>query len=239
MPKLFANIRIAPSTEAAEFMFGKDCVKKNEASLLHNGVDLSVYRYDEMKRNEIRQEFNIEAGTLLVGHVGRFNEQKNHTFLLKIFKKIYGVNSNAKLLLVGDGNLKEEIRNKALEMGIGDSIIFTGIRSDIPAMLSAMDVLVMPSFYEGMPNTVIEAQATGLRCVISDTITKEADVTGLVHYLSLNATDVEWAETTISQAKFPRKNTAEDFCINEYDIENVANKFISLMGMEESCCKLK
>lgn len=228
MPRLFANIRIAPSTEAAEFMFGKECVKKGHANILYNGVDLSVYRYDDKKRNQIRQEFNIDKGTILIGHIGRFTEQKNHMFLLEVFKKLHKTDANTKLLLVGEGNLEEKIRSKAKELEIEDLIIFAGKRLDIPDILSAMDVFVMPSLYEGMPNTVIEAQATGLPCVIADTITSEANITGLVHYLPLGKTEV-WVEKVLSVIHSSREETYDDFLKNQYDIKSVIEQFTKLI----------
>ncbi len=224
MPRLFANVRIAPSTEAAEFMFGKGCVEKGRAALLHNGVDLSVYRYDEKCKEDIRKEFNIAEDAFVIGHVGRFQEQKNHLFLLEIFHHIHQKNEKAILLLVGKGELEEKIREKAEALGISDRVIFAGVRSDIPALLSAMDVYVFPSFYEGMPNTVIEAQATGLPCVISDTITKEANITGLVEYLPLNDAK-NWAEHALAAEQQPRQDTKQAFVEQKYDINSVAKHF--------------
>ena len=116
---------------------------------------------------------------------------------------------------------------KAKETGIFENVILTGIRSDIPALLSAMDVFVFPSLYEGMPNTVIEAQATGLPCIISDSITEEADITGLVKYVPLEHSAEKWAEIVLSVDTSKRKYTHIEFINNGYDIKSVAEKFIS------------
>lgn len=228
MPRLFANVRIAPSTEAAEFMFGKGSVKKGRAALLHNGVDLSVYRYHKTSRDAIRKEFGIAEDAFAVGHVGRFQEQKNHLFLLEVFHQIHQKNEKAVLLLVGNGELEKQIREKAEALGISDNVIFTGVRSDVPDLLSAMDVFAFPSLYEGMPNTVIEAQATGLSCVISDTITKEANITGLVEYLPLGDASA-WAERVMAAAQKPRLDTTEHFVNKRYDIHSVAEHFTKLV----------
>lgn len=228
MPRFFANVRIAPSTEAAEFMFGGNCVKKKKTTLLHNGIDLSVYRYSETDREQIRKEFNIPGNAFVIGHVGRFQTQKNHQFLLDIFSHVCKENENALLLLVGKGELEEKIREKATALGILDRIIFTGVRSDVPALLSAMDVFVFPSLYEGMPNTVIEAQATGLPCVISDTLTKEANVTGLVTYLPLE-NPATWGKQAINSVQKERTNTHAIFEEAGYDIQSVADHFVKLV----------
>jgi glycosyltransferase involved in cell wall biosynthesis len=197
--------------------------------LLHNGVDLNIFCYDTKSRREIRREFSLDD-KLVVGHVGRFQKQKNHRFLLEVFAKIRKQREGAVLILVGTGDLESEIRERINEMGLTDAVIFTGVRFDIPQLLSAMDVLVFPSFHEGMPNTVIEAQATGLPCVIADTITKEADITGLVQYLSLEQSPEDWAQRALSAVSTERIDTAQAFEEQGYDIENVAKELMQLLG---------
>ena len=233
MPKIYANVRIAPSTEAADFMFGRNCVKKGKAAILHNAVDLSVFRYGGDDSSKIRQEFGLED-KLVIGHIGRLNHQKNHKFLLDVFAKIKEKEDKAVLVLVGKGELENEIKAKVDDLGLSNSVIFTGVRSDIPALLSAMDVFVFPSFYEGMPNTVIEAQATGLPCIIADTITREADITGLVRYMSLDETADEWANAALSAISEERADTKQKFIDNKYDIDSTVKYFTELVfGIEE------
>lgn len=231
MPRWYADIKLAPSTEAAEFMFGKNCVKNGRAILLHNAVDLSIFNYDMVSRERIRNELKIPANVTLLGHIGRLNQQKNHAFLLDVFKLYNSKNPNSVLLLVGKGELEDNIREKAKALDISEKIIFTGVRSDVPALLSAMDVFVFPSLYEGMPNTVIEAQATGLQCVIADTITREADITGLVHYLPLGNAK-EWASYIDRLPQIARKTPIQQFKENCYDIETVADQFVKLVFRE-------
>lgn len=221
----FVDVKIAPSDLAAKYTFGEKSFKKGKVNILHNGVDLSVYRYRDEERNNIRKELFVSQNIKLIGHIGRFDEQKNHMFLLDIFQKIHLKDADAKLLLVGTGKLEGVIRDKAKALGIYDSIIFAGLRSDVPTLLSAMDVFVLPSFYEGMPNTVIEAQATGLPCVISDTITKEADITGLVRYLPLGDPN-EWAEISLAQVSKRKSNVQELFAEKGYDIGTVVQDFV-------------
>ena len=228
MPKRYANVRIAPSTEAAEFMFGKGCVQNGKAHLLNNGIDTDVYTYDAEKASAVREEFGISDKLVLV-HIGRFNYQKNHKFLLEIFAEIAKRRDDAVLLLVGKGELEADIKKQINELSLTEKVIFTGVRSDVPALLSAADLFVMPSFFEGMPNTIIEAQATGLPCVISDTITKEANITGLVKYLPLTDTAENWADVALSSVSSERKNTLNDFVEHKYTINEVANEFVKLI----------
>lgn len=223
-----ANVKIAPSMLAAEFTFGKRCAHR-DVHILHNGVDLKVFHYDTEDRKKIRQEFSLD-GKLVVGHIGRFHKQKNHRFLLEVFSQIRALREDAVLLLVGVGDLENEIRDQVRSLGLEGSVIFTGLRFDIPQLLSAMDVFVFPSFHEGMPNTVIEAQATGLPCVIADTITPEADITGLVQYLSLDLSPEVWAQRALSAFTPERADTTQAFLNHGYDIDSVAKKLLRLLG---------
>lgn len=225
----YVDVKFAPSVLAAEYTFGRKAVSKGQLSLLHNGVDLNVFHFDQAGRENIRKEFGVSPSQTVIGHIGRFAEQKNHDFLLDIFYQIYTQDNNAVLLLVGKGELENQIREKIKALGLEQNVIFAGVRSDVPQLLSAMDVFVFPSFYEGMPNTVIEAQATGLPCIIADTITKEADITGLVQYLSLKDTSEKWASFALNAISKERKDTKSDFINNKYDIESVAQEFVRLV----------
>ena len=233
MPRLFANVKIAPSTQAAEFMFGKNCIKKKKAFLLHNALDLNVYRYQSEARLKIRKEFGLND-EIIMGHIGRFMPQKNHLFLLDVFSGFHQRHPESRLLLIGGGELESTIRARVDALGLTDAVLFAGVRSDIPQLLSAMDVFVFPSLYEGMPNTVIEAQANGLPCLIADTITKEADITGLVRYLPLERTAEEWAEAAEAQMALGRRDTRQALIDAKYDIHEVVKEFISLIFQEET-----
>lgn len=220
----YVDVKIAPSDLAAVYTFGR----KADVHMLHNAIDSDVFKYDESARLKIREEFGIDGGMTVVGHIGRFMTQKNHGFLLEIFAEYLKSNPDSVLMLVGKGELEEQIRKKAEELGITDKIIFTGVRSDIPQILSAMDIFVFPSLYEGMPNTVIEAQATGLPCLISDTVTREADITGLVKYLPLGNVDA-WVDAINNTKTNCRKDTRQDFIDNKYDIASACNEFTRLV----------
>lgn len=217
----YVDVKIAPSDLAAAYTFGRKALKRGEVHFLNNGLDLEVFRYSVEGRQTVRDEFGIADSTAVLGHIGRFNTQKNHAFLLCVFADYLKKDPDAVLILVGVGDLENDIRRLAAELRLADKVIFAGLRTDIPALLSAFDVFVFPSLYEGMPNTVIEAQACSLPCVISDTITEEADICGKVAYLPLNNTS-EWA-SAIYAAVSGGRITAD---MSAYDIKTVSQKFI-------------
>lgn len=228
------DIKIAPSTEAAVYTFGKHALENGDVRLLHNCIPIDEFIFCRKKRDLKRLELNI-TNKLVCGHIGRFAEQKNHKFLINVFCDIRELIDNAVLLLVGDGELKDSIKLYAKELHVESDIIFLGNRSDIPDLLMAMDIQIFPSLFEGMPNTIIEAQGSGLPCLISDSITKEANITGLVEYMSLKASSKEWADKCVEILKksVERRDTREDFIREKYDIESVVKEFIDLIFNEK------
>ena len=225
----YIDVKLAPSDLAAEYTFGKRACRRGEVTILHNAVDLDLYRYDPEARSRIRAELGLSPQAKLIGHVGRFMTQKNHTFLLDVFAALHRQEPESVLLLVGGGELEQPLREKAAALGLTDAVCFAGVRRDVPALLSAMDVFVFPSLYEGMPNTVIEAQATGLPCVIADTITREAAVTDLVTYLPLSASADAWAQTALAACTPMRADTRAAFVAGGYEIEAVCRQFEKLV----------
>ena len=225
----YVDVKIAPSDLAAEYTFGKKAYKNGDVQILHNAVDMDVFFYREEARKKICEEFGIPSDAGIIGHIGRFDRQKNHAFLIDIFSEIHRRDPNTVLLLVGNGPLEDDIRTKVQALRIDTAVYFIGVRTDIPELLSAMDVFLLPSFYEGMPNAVIEAQATGLPCVISDAITKEANITGLVTYRSIAQPADVWAETALSQIHAERVDTEEIFIEKKYDIQSVVNEFTAMI----------
>lgn len=221
-----ADVKIAPSDLAAEYTFGPKAVRNGEVHYLHNALDLNAYAFSADKRAAVRDELGIDTDAFVVGHVGRFARQKNHCFLLDAFAELLKVKSNARLVLVGKGELEDEIRAKAETLGILSSIVFTGVRSDIPALLSAFDVFALPSLYEGMPNVVIEAQAAGLTCVVADTVTKQADVVGLVKFMPIDNAGA-WAQAMASaDSQTVRPDTKDAMSAAGYDIAKAADEFV-------------
>jgi glycosyltransferase involved in cell wall biosynthesis len=223
------NIKIAPSTEAAEFMFGKNCVENGKARIIKNAIPVEKFLFNQDKRDMIRKELRFE-NKFIIGHVGRFNQQKNHSFLIDIFARIIKKQPNSLLVLVGKGELEIDIKKKIESLGLKDMVLFTGVRSDIEDILMSMDVFVFPSFFEGMPNTVIEAQATGLQCVISDRITSEAGITEVIDYLPLEKSAEEWAEKILEYNNgYKRENMLSIFRTKGYDMEITVKKIVDLI----------
>lgn len=223
----YIDKKIAPSDLAAIYSFGKKAYTSGEVTIIRNALDLDYYHFNRDGRLRIRKEFCVSEDAFVIGHIGRFMTQKNHSKLVDIFCEIQKETENAMLLLVGNGELEADIRKKVNLLGLDNHVIFAGLRRDVPDILSAMDVLIMPSLYEGMPNTVIEAQATGLPCVISDTITREANITGLVDYISLDDPLETWVKEASHYRDMTREDTKQKMISSGYDINNTAKLFIN------------
>lgn len=206
-------------------------------TVVHNAIDTERYLYNGQVAEEVRQEWHIPENALVVGHVGRFNQVKNHSFLLDVFASLARKEPSARLLLVGGGELKEQAEQKAHTLGLADKVIFTGVRSDVDRLLQAMDVFAFPSLYEGFPVTLVEAQAAGLPCLISDRISAECDLTGLVTPASLDDGPDVWAEKLLSFRGESRPDTRASIVAAGYDIwENarwLQNFYLSHAGVTE------
>ena len=205
-----ATALLACGEEAGQWMFGGAPFQ-----VMNNAVDAELFRYAPDVRSEVRREFGIEEGALVVGHVGRFMQQKNHAFLLQIFSRLPG---DAKLLLVGDGELRTEVQTQARELGIEDRVILAGVRADVHRMMQAMDVFLLPSHHEGLPLTIVEAQCAGLPCLISDGVPIECKKTDLVSQLPLAASADAWAEATLTAVRDPRTSPLQQIRAAGFDI---------------------
>lgn len=213
----FATALFACGKDAGDWMFGG-----KQYHVMANAVEVKRYQYKPSVAEKIRNEWNI-SDELLVGHVGRFNPQKNHTFLIDIFYEVQKINPSARLLLVGDGDGKKEIQEKARKLGIADHIIFADVRTDVEEQMQAMDVFVFPSLYEGLPVTMVEAQAAGLPCIISDQIPEECIITtNLVTTQKLTDSPKIWAEHILGRAKNTRTDHYDEIKSHGYDIEEAA-----------------
>lgn len=225
--KEFATDYMCCSELAGRWLFGNKEYDKGNVYLLNNAIDLGKFKYDEKIRSEKRKKLNISDDTLVIGHVGRFVEQKNHRFLIDIFNEIHKQNSNSILLLAGQGPLMEEIKSKVESLGLEKFVIFLGQRNDIDELYQAFDVFCLPSLYEGLPVVGVEAQATGLLCIFSDDMTKETKVLDTTEFLSLKQSAEEWAYTILKKSKsFKRKNCTNEISKKGFDIKKEANKLI-------------
>lgn len=207
----------ACSDKAAEFMYNPELLKK--AIYLKNGINIKDYTFSQDIRNKIRKEYNISEDTIVIGHVGRFEYPKNHTFLIDIFKQLNDTKKNTLLMLVGGGKLEQEIKGKVKSLGLEEKVLFLGVREDVNALLMAMDILVFPSLYEGLPVSLVEAQATGLKCFISSTISKQVDITGLIKFLDLSIPPKEWSMQIEKEYPYVRQDVSSKIIDNGYAIQ--------------------
>lgn len=215
------NVRkYACSKLAGEWVFGKNA---KDVQVIKNGIYQENFVVSKETRLAVRDSFNIAPNQLALVHIGRFIEVKNHKFLLDIFKNLKMILPEAILVLVGDGELQEEIFKEVEKLDLENSVIFAGTRSDISEILMGMDMFLLPSLYEGLPVTAIEAQASGLKCFLSDRITREAKISENVFFLPLNNNSELWAKRILNESKYERKNTSEQIKINGYDIREIAN----------------
>lgn len=191
--KDYSTFNIACSEKAGKWLFGK-----NDYLVINNGIDFESYRYDEEKRKIIRDDLGVREDTFLLGHIGRFAPQKNHSLLIDIFKKYHDENKKSKLMLIGQGELEQEIRDKVKLLEIEDSVLFLGVRDDISDLMCAMDVFLLPSLYEGLPLVGVEAQASGLKCLVSEEISKEVVISDNIKLLPIeNSLDL-WVNSILS-----------------------------------------
>ena len=186
---LLCTHRLACGTQAGQWLFGK-----RTFTVVNNGIDTRRFGYCQVAGNRIREELGLQAHQKVVGHVGLFNEVKNQTFLVDILEQLLRHSSAYVLLLVGEGSLRQQIQQKVARLGLSEKVIFTGATDRVAEFLSACDLIVMPSLHEGLPVTLIEEQANGLQCIVSDTITREVDKTGNLMFVPLTADAKHWAQ---------------------------------------------
>ncbi len=197
----FYTEAFACGNAAGNWMYGR-----KKFTVIKNGRDINHFSYDESKRQRMREKLNIDDTILAIGNVGNFNEQKNHYFLINVFKEINRINSKAKLYLAGHGHLEDKVKKLVCELGLEDSVVFLGTVENIQEILQAMDIMVLPSKHEGLPLVVVEWQLSGLPCIISDTITSECVFTDFVKKCSLNDDQIYWAKTILDQANTHNTN---------------------------------
>lgn len=213
----------ACSQLAGKWMFDK----KTPFTIIPNAIDCNKFQFNPEVRSEMRKSLNIE-NKFVVGHVGRFTYQKNHGFLIDVFSEIHKINPKAVLLLIGDavGDMSyyENVKQKVEQYSLTECVQFLGMRNDVPLLMQAMDCFALPSRFEGLPVVGIEAQAAGLPCFFSNTITREVGLTGLAHFISLEDPSAKWAEKITAVNAVNREKAANQVRLAGYDIESVVQK---------------
>ncbi len=197
----YSNLYFSCSQKSGEYWYGKKMCLKDNYYVINNGIDISNYKNDKKTRKKIRKELDIED-KFVVGFVGRMSKDKNLFFLIDVMKKVVEKNNNVKLVIVGDGNISEQVKKYAEKLG--DYVLFTGVRKDVNKVLNCFDVLLLPSKHEGLPMVAVEAQVTNIPCLLSNTITREVDL-GMADFLPLN--EEIWIEKILT---FNRKNNEVD-----------------------------
>lgn len=208
-----ANVRLACSTEAGRYLYGRDTF-----DFVPNGIDSARFSFNSKTREEIRRRLGIEKN-FVIGHIGRFNLQKNHKFLLEIFKGVVEKRPEARLLLLGDGELYQKIREIARELDLQNVIVFAGVHKDVENYYQAMDVFALPSLFEGLPVTGIEAQYAGLPCYFSNKITREVTISPYVKYIKIDDTGLDEWITELIMAKENRDRKHINFITNDFDVK--------------------
>lgn len=233
--KAFATDYMCCSELAGRWLFGDKLYDQNKIYLLNNAIDLHKFEYNEKIREEVRKELNIDKQTLVVGHIGRFVEQKNHTFLIDIFNEAHKQNEDTILLLIGQGPLQDMIKEKVEKLGLRNCVKFLGQRNDTNKLYQAMDAFILPSLYEGLPVVGVEAQAAGLLCIFSNNITEKAKILSTTKFMPLSAEPKEWAKIIIDTSNaIQRENITNQLIENKFSIEKEA---IALQNKYEELSK--
>jgi len=213
----------ACSEKAAEWIYPKEMIINNKVKIIRNGVETKRFHYDKDIRKRTRETLGIDH-KLVIGNVARFKRQKNHTFLIEIFREVHKICPESVLVLVGIGELLEPTKEQVHSYNLDDSVLFLGGRSDVPDLMNAFDVFVLPSLFEGLPLVGIEAQCTGLPIVTATTVSEETDVTGNVRFMDLDIDPKIWAQQIIKLSRtYQRKDMVDQVREKGFDIQSTAD----------------
>lgn len=223
--KIFATNYFCCSELAGRWLFGNTTYNQGKVYLLNNAIDLNKFKYDEKVRKAKRKELNIKDDILVIGHIGRFMTQKNHVFLIDIFNELHQQNNNSILLLVGQGPLMNEIKDKVTKLGLNNSVKFLGQREDVNELYQTMDIFVFPSLYEGLGMVLIEAQCTGLACISSTEVPSIAKVTEKLEFIDLKENVKVWKNKILELSKGSKRKTSQkELAVAGYDIDRETKK---------------
>ena len=206
--------------KAGKWLFGKD----SQFTVMNNAIDANQFTYNDLVSKQYKRKYGLE-NKLVVGHIGRFTSQKNHSFLLKIFQNLLQKKQDCQLVLIGDGPLRETIIEEAKNLSVYDNTCFLGVQSDVPNLYQMFDVFVFPSFYEGLPVTLIEAQSAGIKVLASDTITDEVNLTNEIQFVSIKKSAAYWADKILEMYPYKKNNNYIMIKNGGYDIEANTKKY--------------
>ncbi len=220
LTKPFITDRFSCGKDAGVFLF-----KRKPFDVINNAIDCQQFQFNEEWRSEIRNEFNLSEDAFVLGHISNFAPVKNHSFIIDVFNEVYKQDDNSHLLLVGEGETFQLVKDKVKELGLEKQVTFAGVRSAVYRFYSAMDCFVFPSLFEGLPLTLVEAQASGLPCVISDRIADEVMISDIIQKLSLDNI-VKWVEQirNLSEENFNRKVYVDVMQDKGYDMRKEVKK---------------
>lgn len=194
----------------------------NRCQVLNNAIDARRFSFNQKTRKQVRSELHVAENAIVIGHVGRFVEAKNHLFLIDVFADVRKRNPNAVLLLIGDGERRAEIQAAIAEKHLEDAVILTGVRSNVWDFYQAMDVFVFPSVYEGLPVSLVEAQASGLPCCVSSNVPRDSAITDLVQFIPLEDSAERWAEIALQSVKTSRPDMLSEIQNAGFDVISTA-----------------
>lgn len=213
---------MACSKAAGVWLFGKKNMKKGKVYILHNAINTEKFIFSKTVREEMRESLGLKEA-FVVGHVGRLSRQKNHAFLFQVFKEVLKHKENARLLLVGEGELRTELETLAKQLKIEKQVIFYGATDKVSDLLQTMDVFVFPSLFEGLGVALVEVQASGVTSIVSQTVPREVELTDRITWMSLNQMPSEWGEQ-ILKLDIEHQNCIEQIKNKGYDIKLEAKK---------------
>lgn len=214
----------ACSKLAGEAVFGKEAMEQGNVTIIPNAIDAARFTFDPEVRKQKREELHIQPEEFLIGEVGRFDPQKNQKYAVEILAECRKKNFPAKLILIGEGPLMETVRQQVEELQLQEYVIFTGLQKNVVPFYQAMDFFLLPSFYEGLPGVAVEAQASGLRGILSDAITTETTMTSLMEFLNVQEPAEVWADRIMACGHYERQNTLKEMQEAGFDVKNLAKR---------------
>lgn len=214
----------ACSKLAGEAVFGREAMEQGNVTIIPNAIDAARFIFDPEVSRQKREELHIQTKEFLIGEVGRFDPQKNQKYAVEILAECRKKNFPAKLILIGEGPLMETVRQQVEELRLQEYVIFTGLQKNVVPFYQAMDFFLLPSFYEGLPGVAVEAQASGLRGILSDAITTETAMTSLMEFRSVQEPAKVWADRIVACGHYERQNTLKELQEAGFDVKNLAKR---------------